>query len=116
MNWYHVKCGDISDTVYQNIAEIVWFCEKYVSRKENEAEPQDVKLFLRYVDNIVGVINPEKVIQTVKSFHSQLQFTIEAQNAAGYLVILDSEINIDNDRRLSCGLYQKPTDTIHRGN
>ena len=96
----------------------MWYCEKCISRKENEAEPQGVKFFLRYVDNIVRVVkrDPEKVIQTVNRLHSQLQFTIEAPNAAGYLVFQDLEINIDKDRRLSCGWYQKPTDTIHRGN
>ena len=26
LNWYHVKCGDISDDEYQNLGETVWYC------------------------------------------------------------------------------------------
>ena len=28
LNWYHVKCGDISYDEYQNMSETIWYCKK----------------------------------------------------------------------------------------
>ena len=63
LNLYHVNFGDLSDIDYQNIAEIVCYCKNCISMKENEAEPQGVKVFLRYVDTIVRTVkvDPETV-------------------------------------------------------
>ena len=32
LNWYHVKCGDISDDEYRNISETVCYCRKCASQ------------------------------------------------------------------------------------
>ena len=32
-NWYHLKCGNISDDVYGSIIEIVWYCESCCRNK-----------------------------------------------------------------------------------
>ena len=34
LSCYHVKCGDISDDVYRNISETVWYCTKCIAIKE----------------------------------------------------------------------------------
>ena len=108
LNWYQVKCGDIFDTDYQTIAEIVWYCKKCISSKENEAEPQGVKHFPTYMDDIVTTVKgvPEKVLQSANRINPHLQITIEAPNSPGDLAFLDFEININRERRMSCGWYQ----------
>ena len=74
---------------------------------------QQAKLFLRCVDDIVRTVkgDPEKVLRAANSLHPILQFTIETPNANGKLAFLDLEISIGKSRRISCGWYQKPTDT-----
>ena len=36
LNWYHVKCGDISDDEYRNISETVWYCRKYIAIRKKK--------------------------------------------------------------------------------
>ena len=33
LNWYHVKCGDISDDENRNISETVWYCRKCITKR-----------------------------------------------------------------------------------
>ena len=74
---------------------------------------QQAKLILRYVDDIVRTVkgDPEKVLRVANLLHSSLQFTIETPNTNGELAFLDLEISIDKSRKISCGWYQKSTDT-----
>ena len=74
---------------------------------------QQAKLFLRYVDDIVRTVkgDPEKVLRAANLLHPKLQFTIETPNTKGNLAFLDLQISIDKSRKISCGWYQKPTDT-----
>ena len=37
-NWYHLKCGKISDDVYASITEIVWYCESCCRAKIKEKD------------------------------------------------------------------------------
>ena len=79
LNWYHVKCGDISDDEYRIIGETVWYCRKCIAIRDKNKSEQQVKLFLRYVDNIVRTVkgDPEKVLRAANLLHPNLQFTIE---------------------------------------
>ena len=60
-NWYHLKCGKISDDVYASITEIVWYCERCCRAKNKEKVTPQVKLFLRYVDDILRTVRGEPV-------------------------------------------------------
>ena len=113
MNWFHVKCGNISDDEYKNISETVWYCSKSIAIREKNKSVQQAKLLLRYVDDIVRTVkgDPEKVLRAANLLHPNLQFTIETPNTNGKLEFLDLEISIDKSRKISCGWYQKPTDT-----
>ena len=112
-NWYHVKWGDISDDEYRNISETVWYCRKYIAIREKNRSVQQAKLFLRYVDDIVRTVkgDPEKVLRAANLLHPNLQFTIETPNTNGNLAFLDLQISIYKSRKISCGWYQKSTDT-----
>ena len=113
LNWYHVKCGDISDDEYRNISETVWYCRKCIAIREKNKSGQQSKLFLRYVDDIVRTVkgDPEKKLRAANLLHPNLQFTIETPNTNGTLAFFDLQISIDKSRKISCGWYQKPTDT-----
>ena len=113
LNWYHVKCGDISDDEYRNIRETVWYCRKCIAIREKNKSGQQSKLFLRYVDDIMRTVkdDPEKVLRATNLLHPNLQFTIETPNTNGTLAFLELQISIDKSRKISCGWYQKPTDT-----
>ena len=65
LNWYHVKCGDISDDEYRNINETVWYCRKFITIREKNKSVQQAKFFLRYVYDIVRTVkgDPEKVLR-----------------------------------------------------
>ena len=113
LNWYHVKCGDISDDECRNISETVWYCRKCIAIREKNKSGQQSNLFLRYVDDIVRTVkgDPEKVLRAANLLHPNLQFKIETPNTNGTLAFLDLQISIDKSRTISCGWYQKPTDT-----
>ena len=112
-NWCHVKWGDISDDEYRNISETVWYCRKYIAIRDKNRSVQQAKLFLRYVDDIVRTVkgDPEKVLRAANLLHPNLQFTIETPNTNGNLAFLDLQISIYKSRKISCGWYQKSTDT-----
>ena len=95
-NWYHLKCGKISDDVYASITEIVWYCESCCRAKNKEKDTPQVKLFLRYVDEIFRTVKgePSCVLDTANSLHPNLQFTLEETNSEGSLPFLDLNINL----------------------
>ena len=115
-NWYHLKCGKISDDVYSSITEIVWYCESCCRAKNKEKYTPQVKLFLGYVDDIVRKVRgePSCLLDATNSLHRNLQFTLEKTNSEGNLPFLDLNINVSQGRRVwyqTCNWYQKPTDT-----
>ena len=71
LNWYHVKCGDVSDDEYRNISETVWYCRKCIAIREKNKSVQQTKFFLRYVDHIVRKVkvDPEKVLWAACLLH-----------------------------------------------
>ena len=112
-NWYHLKCGKISDDVYASITEIVWYCESCCQAKNKEKDTTQVKLFLRYVDDIVRTVRgePSCLLDAANSLHPNLQFTLEKTNSEGNLPFLDLNIKVSQGRLVTCSWYQKPTDT-----
>ena len=65
-------------------------------KRENKSE-QQVKLFLRYNDDIVRTVkcDPEKVLRATNLLHPVLQFTKETPNTNGKLAFLDLQIRIE---------------------
>ena len=74
LNWYHVKCGDISDDEYRNLSETVRYCRKCIAIREKNKSVQQAKLFLRYVDDIVRTVkgDAEKVLRAANLLHPDL--------------------------------------------
>ena len=121
---YHLYCGKISDELYASITEIVWYSESCaavpdfhstrLSQYQNkERDTPQVKLFLMYVDDIVETVRgkPNCVLDAANSLRSNLQFILGETNSEGNLPFLDLNINISQDRSVTCNWYQKPTDT-----
>ena len=54
-NWLHAKCQGITDTEYNTKQEIVWICS-YCAEEGRKEETLELKLFKRYVDDIVCTI------------------------------------------------------------
>ena len=95
-NWYHLKCGKISDGVYSSITEIIQYCEICCRAKNKEKDTPQVKLSLRYVDDIVRTVRekPSCLLDAANSLHPNLQFTLERINSDGILPFLDLQINV----------------------
>ena len=72
-----------------------------------------VKVFLRYVDDIVRTVkgDPGEVLEAPNKLHPNLQFTIEELDRNGKLAFSDLNVNVDSAKKVTCGWYQKPTDT-----
>ena len=87
LNWYHLGCGNISESEYADIAETVWYC--MISKKQREADwtVNGVKVFLRYVDDIVRTVkgNPGVLLEAANKLHQNSQFTIEEVDSNGNL-------------------------------
>ena len=84
-------------------------------KKQQEADRtvNGVKVFLRYVDDIVRRVkcNPGVVLEAANKLHPNLQFTIVELDSNGNLAFLDLNVNVDSAKKVTCGWYQKPTDT-----
>ena len=55
--------------------------------------------------------NPLDYLEYANSLHKNLQFTLQTPNGSGDLAFLDLNINLNEDRKISCHWYQKSTDT-----
>ena len=111
-NWFCAKCQDITDTEYQTKQEIVWICS-YCTEKGSKEDTVVLKLFKRYVDDIVCTVkgNPLDYLEYANSLHKNLQFTLETPNGSGDLAFLHQNINLNEYRKISCHWYQNSTDT-----
>ena len=111
-NWFHAKWQGITDTEYQTMQETVWNCS-YCAEKVRKADTLELKLFKRYVDDIVCKVrgNPLDYLEYANCLHKNLQFTLETPNGSGDLAFLDLNINLNEDRKIRCHWYQKSTDT-----
>ena len=72
-----------------------------------------VKVFLRHVDDIVRTVKSDHgvVLEAANKLHPNLQFTIEELDSNGNLTFLDLNVNVDSAKKVTCGWYQKRTDT-----
>ena len=113
LNWYHLECGSILESEYANIAETVWYCMTCKKQQEADRTVNGVKVFLRYVDDIVRTVkgDPGVVLEAANKLHPNLQFTIEELDSYGNLAFLDLNVNVDSAKSVTCGWYQKPIDT-----
>ena len=84
-------------------------------KKQREADwtVNGVKVFLRYVDDIVRTVkgDPGVVLEAAIKLHPNLQYTIEEVDSNGNLAFLDLNVNVDSAKKVTCNCYQKPTDT-----
>ena len=84
-----------------------------IVQKKVEKRTLELKLFKRYVDDIVCTVkgNPLDYLEYANSLHKNLQFTLETPNGSGDMAFIDLNINLNEDRKISCHCYQKSTDT-----
>ena len=54
--WFYAKCQDITDRSYKTMQYIAWICS-YCAEKGTKEDTQQLKLFKRYVDDIVCTVN-----------------------------------------------------------
>ena len=94
---------------YPSKTEISWYCESCGCAKNKENDIQQVELFLTYVDDTVGTVRgePSCVLDAAKSLHPNLQFNLDETNSGGNLPFPDLNINISQDRGVTCNWYQK---------
>ena len=85
----------------------------YLQKKQQEADRTEngVKIFLRYVEDIVRTVkgDPGVVLEAANKLHPNLQFTIEELDSNG--IFLDLNVKVDSGKKVTCGWYQKLTDT-----
>ena len=81
-----------------------------VVQKKVQRRTHELEVFERYVADIVFTIkgNP---LEYANSLHKNVQFTLETLNAHGNLAFLDLNMNVNDERQISCRWYQKSTDT-----
>ena len=113
LSWYHLGCSNISESEYADIAETVWYCMTCKKQQEAYRTVNGVIVFLRYVSDIIRTVkgDPGVVLEAANKLHPNLQFTIEELDSNGNLAFLDLNVNVDSAKTLTCGWYQKPTDT-----
>ena len=87
LNWYHLGCGNISESEYADIAETVWYCKK---QQEIYRTVNGVKVLLIYVDDIVRTVKGDTrvFLEAANKLHPNLQFTIEELGSNGNLAFL----------------------------
>ena len=105
-------CGNILESKYADIAETVWYCLTCKKQQEVDRNKNDVKVFLRYVDDIVRTVkgDPGVVLEDANKLHPNVQFTIEELDSNGNLAFLDLNVNVDSGKKVTCGWFQKPTE------
>ena len=107
LNWYYLGCGNISESEYVDIAETVWYCMTCKKQQEADRPVNVVKIFLRYVDDIVRTVrgDPGFVLDIANKSHPKLQFTIGELDSNGNLAFLDLNFNVDSAKKVTCGWY-----------
>ena len=56
LNWYHLACGNISESEYADFAETVWFCIACKKKQAADRAENGAKVFFKYVDDIVRTV------------------------------------------------------------
>ena len=109
LNWYHLGCGNISESEYADIPEKVWYCMTCKKQQEADRNVKGVKVFLRYVDDIVRTVkgDPGVFLEAANKLHPNFQFTIEELDSNGNFAFLDLNVNVDSGKKVTCAWYQK---------
>ena len=65
------------------------------------------------MDDIVRTVKyyPGVVLEAAIKLHRNLQFIIEELDSNGSLAFLDLIVKVDSGKKVTCGWYQKSTDT-----
>ena len=94
--------------MYSSITEINWYCKRCCRAKNQEKDTPQVKLFLGYVDDFIRTVRgePSCVLDAATS-PPNLQVSLEETKSEGNLPFLDLNINVSQDRRVTCNWYQK---------
>ena len=110
-NWFQEKCQNITDTEYKDMQDIVWICS-YCAEKRTKKDTQELKLFTSYVDDTVCTVKGNTLVylEFANFLHKNLQFTLETRNGSGDLAFQDLNVNVNEDRKISCHWYQKSAD------
>ena len=92
--------------------DIVSICS-YCAEKGTKEDTHELKLFKRYVDDTACTVRwkPLDYLEYAKSLHRNLKFTLETPNGSGDLAILDLNINLNKNWKISCHWCQKSTDS-----
>ena len=77
-NWLQARCQKISNEEYANMQDVVWICT-YCSNQQTVGRYEELKLFKRYVDDIIRTVrgDPNEFLKFANSSHNNLQFTLE---------------------------------------
>ena len=83
---------------------MVWYCKRCKEQRDQEKPTENVKAFLRYVDDIVRTVkgDPDIVLKAANELHPNLQFTIENPDSNGDLAFLRLNINVDSRKKVTC--------------
>ena len=83
--------------------ETVWYC--WICKKQQEADRTviGVKVFLRYVDDIVRTVkdDPVVILEAANKLHPNLHFTIEELDSNGNLAFWDLNVIVDSGKKRS---------------
>ena len=106
------KCEGINDTQYKTIQEMNWIFS-YCAEKGTKEDTQELKFFKSYVDDILCTFkeNPLDYLEYANSFHKKLYLDFDTPKGSRDLAFLDLNINVNEDRKISCRWYQKSLDT-----
>ena len=69
--------------------DVVWICT-YCSNLQTERRSEEMKLFKRYVDDIICAVrgDPDKYLKFANSLHNKSQITLEKVNMEGIWIWL----------------------------
>ena len=83
------------------MAETVWYCIARKKQQEADRAGNGVKVFLRYVEDIIRTVkgDPRLVPVAANKLHPNLQFTIEELDSNSNLVFLDLNVYVDSGKR-----------------
>ena len=103
-NWYHLKCGKESDDLIASVIDLIWYCESCCRAKNNKKDTPQVKIFLRYVDDIVRTNKGEPicVLDAANYLNPKLQFTLEETSSEGNLPYLGLNTKALQDIAITC--------------
>ena len=96
---------------YTNMQETVWICS-YCAEKNTTEDTNEFKKFQRFVENLVCTVKgkPLVYLEYANSLHKSLQISLNTPNSNGKQAFLELDINVNDDRKISCHWYQKPTE------